>query len=199
MKKFLIIGGAIAGFLIAALLFTFAPNWLNGEAVTAQESGERQMVIAVEEVKVIDGVETVTAGEVVVNFDNPPELPDEPTAVDGIFKSQVGDTISVGTGSINVEVEVEQVNDQEPVMAVSASHSGPEVSVTLTDDTVVYLETTAEPKPTQADLDAGEMTVPRTIEAGSLDALGEDTMIQVWGSQSGDTITADVIVISPIR
>lgn len=199
MKKFLIIGGAIAGFLIAALLFTFAPNWLNGEAVTAQESGERQMVIAVEEVKVIDGVETVTAGEVVVNFDNPAELPDEPTAVDGIFKSQVGDTILVGTGSINVEVEVEQVNDQEPVMAVSASHSGPEVSVTLTDDTVVYIETTAEPKPTQADLDAGEMTVPRTIEPGALDALGEDTMVQVWGSQSGDTITADVIVISPIR
>jgi len=204
MKKFLIIGGAIAGFVIAALLFTFAPNWLQGDAATAQEvggdsSGERQMIIAVEEVKVIDGVETVTAGEVVINFENPEELPDTAAAADGIFKSQDGDTIMVGTGSINVEIEVEQINDQEPVMAVAASHSGPELEVLLTDDTQIYFETTAEPKPTQADLDAGEMTLPRSIEPGSLDQLGEDKMVQVWGPRDGDTITAEVLVITPIQ
>ena len=84
-------------------------------------------------------------------------------------------------------------------MAVSASHSGPVLELVTTADTAIYLETTAEPKPTQADLDAGEMTVPRSIEAGSLDDLAEDTMIQAWGSRDGDTITADVIVITPLR
>ena len=204
MKKLLIIGGAIVGFLVAALLFTFAPNWLQGEPATAQEaggesSGERQMIIAVEEVEVINGVETITEGEVVINFENPDELPDTASAVDGIFKSQDGDTIMVGTGSINVEIEVEQINDQEPVMAVAASHSGPEIAVVLTADTVYYVETTEHPKPTQVDLDAGEMTLPRLIEPGSADQLGEDKMVQVWGSSDGDTITADVVVITPIR
>ena len=199
MKKLLILGGAVAGFILAALAFTFTPGWFASTSATAQEDGERQMIIAVEDIEVIDGVETVRAGEVTVNFENPDELPDGPSAVDGIFKGQTGDTISIGTGSIDVEVNVEQVNDQEPVMAVSASHSGPLVEVVLTAGTQVYLELTEPPEPTQADLDAGEMTVSRSIETGSLDDLGEDTMLQVWGSQDGGTITADVLVITPIR
>ena len=201
MKRLLIFAGLITGFVLAALAFWAVPNWFESTSVTAQENlaREREIVIAVEEVKVINGEETVVAGEVVVKLENPPELPDGPAAVDGIFKGHEGDTISVGTGNIDVSVEVEQVNDQEPVMAVSASHSGPLLDIVTTVDTVIYLETTAEPKPPQADLEAGEMTVPRSIEAGSLDDLGEDTMIQAWGSRDGDTITADVLVITPIR
>lgn len=201
MKRLLIFAGLITGFALAALAFWVVPNWFESTAATAQENlaREREIVIAVEEVKVIDGVETIVAGEVTVKLENPPELPDSPAAVDGVFKGYEGDRISVGTGNIDVSIEVEQVNDQEPVMAVSASHSGPLVDVMMTADTVIFLETTAEPKPTQADLDAGEMTVPRVIEAGSLDHLGEDTMIQAWGSRDGNTITADVLVITPIR
>ncbi len=199
MKKLSIIVGAIVGFLAAVLLFTFAPNWLQGEPATAQEDGERQMIIAIEDVEVIDGVETVTEGEVVVSFDNPPEIPAGPTAVDGIFKSQEGDTIFVGTGSIEVEVSIEQINDQEPVMAVAASHSGPELSVVITADTRFYLDLTPPPEPNRADLDMGEMSVVRTVEPSSAEDLGEDAMLQVWGVTDGDTITADVVLISPIR
>lgn len=199
MKKIWIITGAIAGFIGAVFLFTVAPSWLQGDRATAQESSERQMIIAIEDVEVIDGVETITEGEVVVSFDNPPEIPAGPTAVDGIFKSQDGDTIFVGTGSINVEVEIEQINDQEPVMAVSAAHSGPEISVVLTADTRFYLDLTPPPEPTRADLEVGEMTVLRTVEPSSAADLGEDTMLQVWGTADGDTITAEVVLISPIR
>ena len=199
MRKFLIIGGAIGGFVIAALLFTFAPNWLQGGAVTAQENGEQQMIIAIDNVEVIDGVETVIEGEVVVNFENPAEIPAGPIAVDGIFKSQAGDSIFVGSGNVEVEVEVEQIEDQEPLMAVAAAHSGPELEVVLTADTQFYLELTPLPEPTRADIEAGEMTVVRTVQPSSAADLGENIMLQVWGPTDGDTITAEVVLIIPIK
>ena len=201
MKRLLILAGLITGFILAALTFLLVPNWIESTSVTAQEDAvhEREIVIAVEEVEVINGEETIISGEVSIKFENPPELPDGPPAVDGIFKGEQEGTVLVGTGNIDVSIEVEQVNDQEPVMAVSASHSGPVLEVVTTADTVIYLETTAEPKPTQADLDAGVMILPRVIEAGSLDSLNEDTMIQAWGLRDGDTITAQVLVITPIR
>ena len=98
MKRLLILAGLITGFILAALAFMVVPNWIESTSVTAQEdpAPEREIIIAVEDVEVIDGVETVLSGEVIVKLENPSELPDGPAAADGIFKGQEGDTILVG-------------------------------------------------------------------------------------------------------
>lgn len=195
MKKLILVGGIFAAFALGAVAYALAPALFTSEPARAADGGERIMEIALE---VVENGESY-GGTVQVNFENPDELPDAPADADGIFVSRDGDTLTLGTGSIEVEIEVEQVNDQEPVEAVSAVHSGPDVAVVVTDDTIVYRDTTPHPEPTRAELEAGTMTMQRTVTAGSLDDLGNNTLVQVWGHYDGDTLIADVLVYESIR
>lgn len=87
--------------------------------------------------------------------------------------------MTLGTGSIAVTVDVEQINDQEPITTGSATYNGDEVDVLLTGNTVFYEDTTAEPQIGQEGIDAGEITITSTLEPGSADALGEEMVLRV--------------------
>ena len=199
MKKVLILSGVGIGLVLAAFAFVAGPGLWAAESVAATDSGERIMEIAIEDVEVIDGETTVTSGTVQVSFDDAGQLPAGPPIADGIFLNQDGDELSLGTGNIEVSVEIEQVNDQEPVMAVSAVHSGDAVAVTVAEGATIYLETTANPEPTAADIEAGEMVMSRSFEAGSLADLAENMMVQAWGTEDGGSLVADVLVLTPIK
>ncbi len=196
MKRLYMIGGFIAMFVLGALSFAFAQNTFFSQAATATEgSGERVMEIAVEEV--ING--ETHSGVVQVKNEEADGLPDISADVDGVFLSYDADTVMIGTGNIEVEVEVEQVNDQEPVMAVSAAHSGPDVAVRITDATIVYEDTTPDPQPTFDEIDAGEMTLKRTIALGDLTNLADNMLIRAWGTMDGETLVAEILVYEEIR
>lgn len=196
MKRLYMIGGFIAMFVLGALSFAFAQNSFFSQAATATEgSGERVMEIAVEEV--ING--ETHSGVVQVKNEEADGLPDISADVDGVFLSYDADTVMIGTGNIEIEVEVEQVNDQEPVMAVSAAHSGPDVAVRVTDATIVYEDTTPDPQPTFDEIDAGEMTLKRTIALGDLANLADNMLIRAWGTMDGETLVAEILVYEEIR
>jgi len=81
-----------------------------------------------------------------------------------------------------------------------ASFDGPEIEVIVTDDTLVYQDSTKvvldDPEAAAED---GSATVQRTVTlVDSLDAMDENTEVKVWGTWDGDRVIADVVVFKDI-
>jgi hypothetical protein len=194
MKKVLILGGFLALItLIVAVLFLTQP-YSPAVTVSAQEDEpekpERVMEIAIE--KIING--EVTSGVVRITFEDPDTLPTQAERAVGVFLGQNGDVFTLGTGSIEVEVDVEVVNDEKPVTTLSVTHSGDPVDVLVTEDTIIYKDTTEHPEITDEDLESGNKVVLRSIEPGSLDEIVENMVLRVWGEVEDGTIIATVLV-----
>jgi hypothetical protein len=198
VKKRTLVGGLVILVALAALTFVLGQSLLfSGQARAQAPSGppERVMVIAVE--KNENG--QVTSGQVQVRFQDPGALPDMQEAAVGLFLSQEGDSLRLGTGAIEVEVSVEVVNDEEPTTVVNARHSGEEITVVVGEGTVIYEDTTDRPEITSADIEAGEVIVLRTITPGSLEGLAANMIVRVWGTWQGDILLATTLVYEPIR
>ena len=120
-----------------------------------------------------------------------PELPDRPSEASGIFLRRQDDSIFVGTGSIELDVEVESGSD--PV--ISLSSDGPEIEVVVTHDTVIYSDETDIHGDGSAPQESGEKTIQQVIKlVDSLDEVGPNTELQVWGERRGDRVVAEVLV-----
>lgn len=198
MKRRMIILASIAGVLLfgviavmASLLLPFANTAL------AQNSGGsgRVMVLAVEQN--INGERF--GGEVRVTFEEAAELPAEAPDADGLYLGRDGSTLTLGGSPIEVTVDVEVVNNEEPATTVNASHGGAEMTVVVTDATLIYEDTTPQPDITPADIEAGELTVTRTVTPGSLDDLGENMLVRAWGSEQDGVLVADILVYEAIQ
>lgn len=196
-KKLFAVVIVIAMGAVAAAVWLFQTN-LQTTPVAASErnqEGDREMVIAVEEV--INGERT--AGTVRVTFEDPDTLPDRPSDASGLFVSIDSSSVTLGTGTIEVEVGIDVVNDEEPVTSVDASYDGPEETVQFGENTAFYADTTARPDITREDIEAGVLTITRLVEPGSADAIGENMMLRIWGHQENGRLVADVVVYEPIR
>lgn len=134
-------------------------------------------------------------GPVRVTFTDPPEAPGEPSTALGVFRRREDQRIYIGTGQIIVEAEV--VNDEA---SLSAASDGPELEVVITGETILYEDVTDQPVISPEDVERGEMVVQRRWKpVDSLDALGENTIIRVWGEKRGDRVIANVLVYEPLR
>jgi hypothetical protein len=134
------------------------------------------------------------SGGVLVTFENPEELPaTDPDAL-GVFVAQNGDTFTLGTGQIAVTVDVEQINDQDPVTTSDVSYDGDEIDVRFTESTIFYEDTTEEPVIDRAEIEAGQITVTRTLEAGSANDIGENMVLRIWGTMVDGQLVADIVV-----
>ncbi len=195
MNKRWLIGGAVLVVLLipAAAYLLFSSR--QAKAQQGGEEGERVMVLAVEQV--VNGESY--GGEVRVRYEDPPELPSQAAQASGLFLGLDGSTLELGTGSIEVQVEVRIVNDEEPDETVNARHSGDEITVQVDADTVILEDTTPRPEITPADIEAGEKTIVRSVAPGSLDRLSENMLVRVWGSWQGDVLLADLVVYEAIR
>ena len=184
-----VLGVIVAGFAITQ-------SFLAPEPIAAEEGQPQpQMIIAIEEV--ING--EVTAGEVYVTFGYPEAIPTGPTAASGIFLASEGNEFNLGTGNIEVEATIDIIEGEEPVETIAAVHDGDDVTVSFSNDTLFFLDTSERVVPTAADLEAGEMFVERTLEAGSAADIGSNMMVRVWGTVNGDIVEADVVIYAPIR
>jgi hypothetical protein len=120
-----------------------------------------------------------------------PELPDRPSEASGIFLRRQDDSIFVGTGGIELDVEVK--DGSEPV--ISLSSDGPEVEVIVTRDTAIYSDETDIHGDGLTSRESGEKTIQQVIKlADSLDEVGPNTELQVWGERRGDRVVAEVLV-----
>jgi hypothetical protein len=154
-----------------------------------------EMVIAVE--KVLNG--EAISGTVRVSFEDPEELPDTPEGSVGLFLARQGDTLTVGQGEIEVEVDVEVTNGEEPVHKITAIHKGDEAQIRVTAETVVLEDVTELPEISDEDIAAGELVVTRVVKPGSLEGIGENMLLRAWGVDQDGQLVAELLVLKPIR
>ncbi len=129
-----------------------------------------------------------------------PDLPDRPTEVAGVFVSREDNSILVGTGGISLNVEVRQEQGGAPQSQVTLGHDGPVVEVVTTRDTVMYRDETEMPNPRSGNVESGEHTIQQVVTpVHTLDELGTNTELQVWGERRGDRVIADVLVYRIVR
>src|SRR5512138_3209402 len=85
-------------------------------------------------------------------------------------------------------------DDNGGVVQSSNAPTGPEVEVVVTADTIIYQDVTTPPDPSTA---GGEQTIKQVVEqVDTLDGIGSDSMLQVWGEMRGDRLIASVIFYS---
>lgn len=126
------------------------------------------------------------------------ELPDEEAAAFGIVLDRQNDTLTVGTGAIELSVDVEiDPNTGQERTSVVPSTNGPELEVVLTRDTALYRDVTDVAGQTPDE--SGEVTITQELRpATDAAAIVAQMEVQVWGERRGDRIVADVIVFGPL-
>ena len=159
------------------------------EAKDAEEAPKRPGAPArVMELMTDDGSGPVS---VRITVEPSPDLPDRPTDAAGVFVSRDDNTMIVGTGGTELDVDIRMTAEGAIEPQVTLSHTGPEIEVVVTHDTIIYREETEMPSPGKG----GEQTVLQVVRpVDSLDELGQNTEVQVWGRKSGDRVVAEVLV-----
>lgn len=187
MKRTMLIAGGVV--VLVALLAGAAfvgTQMLGSSQDTAADDGPS--------VRVMELVADVGNGPVSlkIRIEPAPELPDSPAAAAGVFVRRQDNSIFVGTGSIELDVEVDGATGEQKV---NLGHSGPEIEVIVSRDTIVYRDETEMPTANPETMKSGEQTIQQVIRAvDSLEEIGQNTELQVWGTQRGDRVVADVIV-----
>lgn len=126
------------------------------------------------------------------------ELPDSEAAASGIITARQDDSLIVGTGDIElaVEVAIDGATGKEKTSVVPSTN-GPELEVVLTKDTILYRDITdiAGQTPDKS----GEVTIRQElVPVSNSSEIKEQMEVQVWGQHRGDRIVADVLVFGPL-
>ena len=123
------------------------------------------------------------------------ELPKTPPELTGQFVERKDKTIVIQSLSLKAGaggVVVEKGGGEAVAGSRAEPDSGPKVEVVITNETIIYRETTEIGKPTSGKT----QTVQQTVEESTLDDLNSQSMVTVWGRKSGDRIIADVLFYS---
>ena len=127
-----------------------------------------------------------------------PEMPDEPSAAFGVLASREDNTLLVGTGNIDLEVDVEvdPETGQESTSLIPLT-DGPQLEVVLTPDTIIYRDVTD--LTLQPGQESGEREVVQAVrQVDSPEAISGNLELEVWGERRGDRIVATVLVYGPL-
>jgi hypothetical protein len=115
------------------------------------------------------------------------ELPKTQPETRGLFVERKDNSIFVGTGRVTVMAKAGE-GGGDPV--VDADYDGDKVEVVISNDTVIYRDTT------ELDPEDPSKTVQQTVEPSTIDDVTPQSSITVWGRKAGDRIIADIIVFS---
>ncbi|MEM7342620.1 MAG: hypothetical protein AAF485_00115 [Chloroflexota bacterium] len=127
------------------------------------------------------------------------DLPAGSPQTGGVLVGQEDDLLSVGTGNIELDIEVEIVEGQSPEETISLSHSGPVETALINENTIIYRDTTPLDVQPSETLN-GEITIQQEIEqVEALPAVIQNLEVQVWGHLDGDQIVADVVVYHQVK
>lgn len=184
--------GLLLGIVLVAGGVTAVKLLSRDEGETAVASGGGRVI---QSVAVDDGGAPVAVQTTILPA---AELPSEPAAASGILVRREDNSLMVGTGGIevNVEVTVDGDTGQETMQAVPRA-TGPELEVVVGRNTTLYLDVTDYSLSDSGE--SGERTVQQQVRlVDSLEDLPENAEIQAWGTRSGDRITADVLVFGTL-
>jgi hypothetical protein len=119
------------------------------------------------------------------------ELPQTPADVSGLFDHRQDNSIFIGTGRVTMAVRKDPTTGK---VETSSNHDGPTVEVVITTQTKIYKDVTMNqfsgPPP------EGQK-IQQVVEQGSLDEVGQSSMMTIWGRKTGDRFIADVLVYTP--
>ena len=118
------------------------------------------------------------------------ELPQTPADVSGVFDHRQDNSIFVGTGQIGKMV----TTDQSGNVHASLTHTGPTIEVVVSPQTKLYRDVTSRH---YTDQQLRNGSVQQIVEPGSLDEIGQPSIVTAWGKKTGDRIIADVLVYTP--
>jgi hypothetical protein len=115
------------------------------------------------------------------------DLPTTSADVKGAFDHRQNNSIFVGTGNkMAVPLQGQSGN-----VTTSSSFSGPIIEVVVTSQTTIYRDVTLNQY--NGNLLDGQK-IQQVVEPGSLDEIGQDSEITVWGQKTGDRVIATVLV-----
>jgi len=117
------------------------------------------------------------------------ELPSTSPDARGIYVRRQDNSIFVGTGKVQLNLAVKPGGAPQ----AASSYDGPLVEVVTTAKTQIYRDETLQ---NLQDLPASETKLQQKVVPGSLDEVGQSSMIQAWGKKVGDRLVADVFVYS---
>jgi hypothetical protein len=122
-----------------------------------------------------------------LNIEPSKELPQTAADVSGLFDHRQDNSIFVGTGRVTLAFK----KDPSGKVETSSSHDGPTVELVVTSQTKIYKDVTMR----QFDGPPPEgQKIQQVLEAGSLDDVGQSSMITAWGKKTGDRFITDVLV-----
>ena len=195
----------VAGVVVAVIIGI----QLVGQSATASGPGDtytgaepiRQMQIV--DIREIDDGSGVKSQKMVLNIDTLPaaEVPQTKPDAFGVLLTVDEAGLTIGTGSINLELEVLVLNGQEPDRQIVLSHDGPKLKVVVTPDTALFREDTEMPGHDIGDavFQSGRIVIQQIVSpVDSLDGLGRNVEVQVWGTEQGDALVAEVLVYREI-
>lgn len=139
---------------------------------------------------VVEMIPGSTEGEVTttqIEMEMAEGLPKTAPDVFGIFQERQDKSIFVGTGDMTTSV----AENEDGTVDFQLTHSGPKVEAVVTAKTQVYKDVT------EMNFDQPSASVQQKVEPGTLDEIGDDSMVMVWGKRTGDRVVAEVLLYSP--
>lgn len=178
----LLIGGVIVLVLILAAGAFTAVRLLTPQAAARGDYGPG--VTVYEDVFADGDGNPVTVTTVI---EPSPDLPDRPSEASGVFVRQEDSIYFVGTGSISVNVTI---NNGE--RSVATDHSGPEVEVVTNRDTIFYEDVTKIDYEATESVERHYVQELRQVERPA--EMPGGASMAVWGEKRGDRVVAEIVV-----
>lgn len=115
------------------------------------------------------------------------EIPQTEPDVTGLLAGRGDNSLFITTGNIVMTVGI----NPDGTLSTNGNADGPEVEVVIPHTAQVYVDTTALSSVGAPQADG---MIKQTVEPGTVDEIGENTIISVWGERRGDRIIADTVL-----
>lgn len=115
------------------------------------------------------------------------ELPDRAADVVGLYARRDDQSLFVTGANLD---RMKVIVDKDGKMTTSSEGSGQTIEIVMTKDTQVYRDATAlnPEQPTQSG------PIQQKVEPGSLDEVGENSIVMAWGERRGERLVASVMM-----
>lgn len=110
------------------------------------------------------------------------EIPQTEPDVAGLLARHGDNSIFVTTGQVVMAVGM----NPDGTLSATGSADGPEVEVVIPHTAQIYVDTT--------EFALGGGKTQQTVEPGSVDEIGKNSMISVWGERRGDRVIAHTVL-----
>ena len=115
------------------------------------------------------------------------EVPQTEPDVTGLLARRGDNSIFITTGSVVMTVGA----NPDGSLSINGTADGPEVEVVIPHTAQVYVDTTAL---TSAGAPQADGMRKQTVEPGTVDEIGENSIISVWGERRGDRVIAHTVL-----